>query len=136
MMGNGFRWKRHALVLAGAAFAVPALAAAGGAITALAPLERGRWEVRDLDSGRARPALCLGNPAQLVQLVHSGATCPYEVLQNERGEATAQYSCTGRGFGHTHIRVDTPRLVRIETQGLNNGRPFSFRFEAKRTGKC
>jgi hypothetical protein len=136
MMEHELRTRRSALVLAAGAFAVPALAAAGGAITALAPLERGRWEVRDLDSGRSRPAVCLGNPAQLVQLEHRGANCPLEVLQNEKGEATAQYSCAGRGFGHTHIRVDTPRLVRIDTQGLSNGRPFSFRLEAKRAGNC
>lgn len=128
--------RRGALMTIAAAFAVPALAAAGGTLAALTPLERGRWEVRELDSGRVRPALCLGDPAQLIALEHRGSNCPYEVLQNEKGEATAQYSCSGKGFGHTHIRVDTPRLVRIETQGLNNGRPFSFRLEAKRTGNC
>jgi len=135
MIGNGARLRWGALVLAGA-LAAPALALATSAMTALTPLERGRWEVRDLDSGRARPALCLGDPVQLVQLEHGGPACPIEVVENGTGEATAQYSCSGRGFGHTHIRVDTPRLVRIDTQGLNNGRPFSYRLEAKRTGRC
>ncbi|TFI57841.1 hypothetical protein E2493_12665 [Sphingomonas parva] len=126
----------RALLLTGAVLAGPALAAASADIAALAGLERGRWEVRDLDSGETRPALCLGDPAQLIQLEHAGASCPSEVVASASGAATVQYSCSGRGFGHTHVRVETPRLIRIETQGLNNGRPFSRRFEAKRAGRC
>ena len=128
--------RARALLLAGAVLAGPALATVSVDIAALSGLERGRWEVRDLDSGEARPGLCLGDPAQLVQLEHPGSVCPSEVVENARGAATVQYSCSGRGFGHTHVRVETPRLIRIETQGLNNGRPFSRRFEAKRAGRC
>ncbi|QAY79606.1 hypothetical protein [Sphingosinicella sp. BN140058] len=127
---------RRAALISTCALAAPALAVAAGGLTALAPLERGRWEVRDLDGGGPRPALCLGDPARLVQIEHPGPACPIEVLRSGNGEATAQYSCSGRGFGHTHIRVETPRLVRIDTQGLNNGKPFSYRLEAKKAGRC
>ena len=128
--------RRRALAMVGAALAVPAFAMATSALPALDGVERGRWTVRELDSGRSRPALCLGDPAQLVQLEHPGPACPIEIIENGARGATAQYSCAGRGFGHTHIRVETPRLIRIDTQGLNNGRPFSFRFEATRSGGC
>ena len=128
------RWE--ALAAVGAALAVPAYALAMSAVPALDGVERGRWTVRELDSGRARPAVCLGDPVQLVQLAHPGPACPIELIENGKTGATAQYSCPGRGFGHTHVRVETPRLVRIDTQGLSNGRPFSFRFEATRSGGC
>ena len=135
VMTKSFNWRRMAL-FASCVLGAPALAVAAGGMTALAPLERGRWEVRDLDGGGARPAICLGDPARFVQLEHAGPACPIEILQNGKGETTAQYSCAGRGFGHTHIRVETPRLIRIDTQGLNNGKPFSYRFEARRAGSC
>jgi hypothetical protein len=133
---NTRSYRRPALVLAGAALAVPLAAAASGEIAALKGLERGRWQVRDLDSGQARPAVCLGNPAQFVQLEHEGGPCPTELIENGSVTATVQYSCSARGFGHTHVRVETPRLIRIDTQGLSKGRPFSYRLEAKRVGKC
>jgi hypothetical protein len=124
------------ITVAGAILAAPVYAGAKEKIAALAGLEPGRWQVRDLDSRQERGALCLGDPVQLVQLEHRGEACPVEVIESADAGATVQYSCSGRGFGHTHVRVETPRLIRVETQGLNNGRPFSRRFEAKRVGNC
>jgi hypothetical protein len=39
-------------------------------------------------------------------------------------------------MGHSTIRVETPRLVRIESQGVDGGMPFEFRAEARRIGPC
>ena len=125
-----------ALLLCGAALAAPVYAAASGGIGVLDTLERGRWAVRDLDSGQARAPVCLGSGVQFVQPEHEGPACPQEIVEDGKTTATVQYSCSGRGFGHTHLRVETPRLVRIDTQGLKNGRPFSYRLEAKRVGIC
>jgi hypothetical protein len=128
------RW--GALWLAGvAAAAAPVFALALPKLEALSKLERGRWQISDAAGGQGR-SICLGDPAALVQLEHAGARCDQDVLASEPGAATVQYTCSGRGFGHTSIRVETPRLARIDTQGLVDGRPFSYRVEARKVGSC
>lgn len=130
------RVRRGAFGLAGViAAAAPVFAFAPPVVEALAGIDRGRWQVSDSQGAEAR-SICLGDPAALLQLEHRGADCPLEVLASGPGTATVQYSCPGRGFGHTSIRVETPRLVRIDTQGLADGRPFAYRAEARRVGAC
>jgi len=127
------RW--GALGLAGVvAVAAPVFAFALPDLEAFSQLERGRWQLRD-GAGASR-SICLGDPTALVQLEHGGISCEPEILANEKGGATVQYTCPGRGFGHTSIRVETPRLARIDTQGLVDGRPFSYRAEARKVGSC
>ncbi|HYW15291.1 MAG TPA: hypothetical protein VE891_03940 [Allosphingosinicella sp.] len=116
------------------AIAAPAFALALPELKAFSQLERGRWQLRD-GSGGSR-SICLADPIAFVQLEHKGVSCRREILSNEKGAATVQYSCPGRGFGHTSIRVETPRLARIDTQGLVDGRPFSYRSEARKVGAC
>jgi hypothetical protein len=129
------RW--GAPILAGAAlFALPAAGAPSGA-GALASLEKGRWQVREMGNALPAAAICLGDPAQLVQFVHRGGqACRAEILESAGNSLTVQYRCPASGFGHSHVRVETPRTVRVETQGLRNGRPFSYRLEARRVGAC
>ena len=127
------RW--GALGLAGLlAVAAPVFAFALPDVEALSKLERGRWQLRGSD-GEPR-SICLRDPAALIQLEHEGVSCKHEVVASEAGGATVQYSCPGRGYGHTGIRVETPRLARIDTQGLIDGRPFSYRVEARKVGTC
>jgi hypothetical protein len=137
MIGLAAVRRRGALILAGIALlALPAHAAAP-AIAALNTLEKGRWQVRELDGATTPAALCLGNPEVLVRFPHRGdPLCALEVLASGPAAATVQYSCKGRGFGHSHLRVETPRSVRVDTQGFRAGRPFSHRLEARRTGAC
>jgi hypothetical protein len=131
------RSRRGALGLAVLALcAAPAFGFALGALPALSQLERGRWTVRDLDAGRDRLSVCLGDPADFVQLEHRGLRCEHELLASDARGGTVQYRCPGRGFGHTSVKVETPRLARIDTQGLINGRPFSYRAEARRVAAC
>ncbi|HYE28384.1 MAG TPA: hypothetical protein VEA61_09145 [Allosphingosinicella sp.] len=126
------RSRRGALGWAGAiAVAAPVFAFAVPSLEALSRLERGRWQISDSQGGPAR-SICLGDPSAFVQLEHGGASCGQEILASEPNAATIQYTCPGRGFGHTSIRVETPRLARIDTQGLVDGRPFSYRVEARR----
>jgi hypothetical protein len=117
------------------AVAAPVFALAVSDLEALAKLERGRWQVQDAQGGASR-SICLAAPADLVQLEHPGIVCELDVLSSEAGAATVQYTCPSRGFGHTSVRVETPRLARITTQGLVDGRPFSYRAEARRVGAC
>jgi hypothetical protein len=129
--------RRGAFVLAGAAvLAAPAGSVAPGSLGALSQLERGRWRVVD-SGGSELHSVCIGDPMQLVRLEHrSKSGCSEEVISSDRAGGTVQYSCSGRGFGHTSIRVETPRLARIDTQGLVGGRPFAYRAEARRVGAC
>jgi hypothetical protein len=139
MTVSGFSLRRGALILAGAAFlALPATVALSSGIAALGTLEKGRWQVREMDGAVPQAAICLGDPAQLLQFAHrgGGGACRSEILESAGNSATVQYRCPRRGFGHSHIRVETPRSVRVETQGLRNGRPFSYRLEAQRVGAC
>jgi hypothetical protein len=126
------RW--GAIGLAGVV-AGPVFALALPKLEALAKLEPGRWQLRDAEAAAAR-SVCLADPATLVQLEHEGVSCGQEVLASEAGAATVEYTCPGRGFGRTSIRVETPRLARIDTQGLVDGRPFAYRVEARRVGAC
>jgi hypothetical protein len=116
------------------AVAAPVFAFALSDVEALSKLERGRWQLRD-SAGETR-SICLGDPTALVQLEHPGVGCDHEVVADGRGAATVQYSCPGHGYGHTSIRVETPRLARVDTQGLADGRPFSYRSEARKVGAC
>ena len=137
MTGSAAARRRGALIVAGiAAFALPAYAAAP-TLGALVKLEKGLWQVRELDGAVSGASLCLGDAAQLLRFEHRAvAGCSSEVLENGAKSATVQYSCAGQGMGHSHLRVETPRSVRIDTQGLSKGRPFSYRLEAQRVGNC
>jgi hypothetical protein len=116
------------------AVAAPAFAFALPELEAFSKLERGRWQLRD-STGQPR-SICLGDPIALIQLEHGGINCEQEVVASDKDGATVQYSCPGHGYGHTSIRVETPRLARIDTQGLVDGRPFSYRAEARKIGTC
>lgn len=112
-----------------------ALAAQGDALAMLAKLPRGQWAVASRDGGPSR-TLCLGNPAQLVQLRHGGSSCSRFVVEDAPDKVTVQYTCRGNGYGRTTIRKETNTLVQIESQGIEGGLPFQFKAEARHTGAC
>lgn len=111
---------------AGAALAAPGL---------LGDVERGRWAVTSRDGGPTR-AICLGNPAQLLQVAHPGGACRIGAVEEGAGRVTVHYSCPGKGYGRTTIRRETAALLQIESQGVAGERPFQFTAEARRTGAC
>ena len=123
------------------AFAVSVAAAASGAaatqneLPVLGRLERGLWQLRNLGGGGSLGAVCLGDPAALTQLRHRGRSCQRSVVARTRDSIEVRYACRA-GFGQTTVRVETPRLARIEGQGVDNGVPFGFRAEARRVGAC
>jgi len=105
------------------------------AMPMLARLEAGQWELRGPGGGRIA-AICLGNPIQLTQPQHRGAACTRDVVAASEDGMTVAYSCPGVGRGRTTIRFETPRLIQIDSQGLDRGVPFALRAEARRTGAC
>ena len=127
---------RFAVAVAGllAAFS----AAATGQRPALAmlnELEAGRWELRVRDDGSVE-RLCLPDVQRLIQLRHPADACERLIVTDAASEVTVQYTCRGRGYGRTHIRRETSRLVQIDTQGIADGLPFAFAAEARRVGDC
>jgi hypothetical protein len=115
---------------------LPAQSAATGELAALAQLQHGRWLLRAVDGGTPTRAICLGDARVLLRLEHAGPGCKQSVVSSDSRSATVHYVCDGRGFTQTTLKVETPRLARIDTQGFVNNHPFSYRIEATRTGAC
>ena len=105
-----------------------------GGLALLDGIERGQWLLRESAGGERR--LCVGNPAMLLQIEHGRDQCEHFVMSQARDTVTIRYTCPNHGHGRTTISVETPRLIRIETQGVADGAPFSEEFEARRAGNC
>jgi hypothetical protein len=119
----------------------PAVAAATARteqrMMALSLMQPGLWEVREISNARATPqSICISDPSVLVQLRHGPAACSRFIIQDRDRELTVRYSCAARGFGRTSIKVETPRLAKIDTQGIIGKVPFAYRAEARRVGSC
>ncbi|HWJ69485.1 MAG TPA: hypothetical protein VNS79_05490 [Sphingobium sp.] len=104
--------------------------------TALGLLERGEWELAEHGHpGKAR-RVCLGDPAQLLQPRHPGRQCKRFVLENSARRVAITYDCGQAGQGRTTLRVETGRLVQIDSQGVAAGAPFAMTIEGRRVGVC
>lgn len=131
--------RRFSLALAIAGISATLAAPVLGQRPALAMLdqiEKGRWELRIRDKGGGVERLCLSDPRRLIQLRHPAASCERLVVNDGASEVTVQYTCRGQGYGRTYIRLESSRLVQIESQGIADGLPFSFAAEGRRVGDC
>lgn len=97
-------------------------------------LDQGGWELRE--RGGAARNICLDSGRRLIQLRHPGAACSSVVIQDVPNEVTVQYTCRGQGYGRTHIRRETNRLIQLDSQGIVNGVPFTVSAEGRKTGAC
>lgn len=133
----GVRWglKSTAAAVA-AAIGAAALASPAQAprFAALDTMQHGLWQLRE--AGAATRSICVRDPVALFQLRNRGAQCSRFVIENEATKATVHYTCPGSGHGRTSISVETPRLARISSEGIEGGAPFSLEIEARRTGEC
>jgi hypothetical protein len=129
---------KHAVraLVCSAALAAPAFSqpAAAPTLTALQSVEAGQWQLRAV-GGQTR-SICLSDPRALLQLQHIGATCSRFVIANDAKQSTVHYTCPGAGHGRTTVRVETPRLVQIDSQGVAQNEPFSMVWEGRRVGQC
>jgi hypothetical protein len=125
--------------LAGAVFlsaiATSAAPAAAPGLAAIGAIEAGQWQLRETGNGKTR-SLCVSDAQVLLQIHHSGAQCSRFVIENSASVATIHYTCPGQGHGRTTISVETPRLIRVDTQGVAQGAPFAVEMEGRRTGAC
>ncbi|MEP6867675.1 MAG: hypothetical protein ABJA20_04100 [Novosphingobium sp.] len=106
----------------------------------LGRLDTGRWELRtrgasDGDSDRVE-RVCMQGGMSLIQLRHPDQLCEKVVIEDSSRDITVQYTCRGHGYGRTHIRRESGRLIQIETQGIVAGLPFDFAAEGRRIGDC
>jgi hypothetical protein len=122
--------------IAAMAPAGPAPAAPRAGLMALGGLERGQWELREKGSHVPPRRICIGDPAQLLQVQHPGASCRRFVVMDAANHAIVTYQCTDTGAGRTDLRVETPRLVQIDAQGVADSAPFSIALEGRKTGEC
>jgi hypothetical protein len=109
-------------------------AAAEAPLTALSQLEPGQWS---LTSPGARPrSICLTDPRVLLQLEHTGIACSRYIIANEKTVTVVHYTCPGAGHGRTEVKVETPRLIQIQSQGIFANAPFDWAVEGRLTGSC
>lgn len=113
-------------------FAAPAVATPA----ALAALESGQWDLRSRDAGEPSVRLCIHDGLSLIQIRHQGQTCRQFVVEDTADRVSIAYSCPRTGHGRTVIRVETPRLVQIDSQGVADGYPFALDMEGRKTGAC
>ena len=104
-------------------------------LSALRGIEHGQWQLKDAD-GAPPQSVCVNNPSVLLQLHHGNTQCSHFVVENSEHVATIHYTCPGHGYGRTTVLVETPRLVRVDTQGVLDGAPFANDLEGRRTGAC
>lgn len=105
-------------------------------LAAIAEVQPGQWQLREIGAGTSTRSLCVNDAAMLLQLRHGGAQCSRFVIADEPHVATINYSCPGAGHGRTTIRVETRNIFRLDTQGIADGAPFDFVYEGRRTGDC
>lgn len=142
MKDGGYRMKtgRHAF---GAAFAM-LIAALPAVSRALPPLplrglEPGEWELRARPEAEEKGYLrriCLADLRQFIQLRHARNSCKSLTVDEAAKRLIVSYDCAGAGGGRTDLRIETPRLVQIQSQGIADGAPFSFSLEGRRVGAC
>jgi hypothetical protein len=113
-----------ALVL-GAAAMPPTIAESGGL-----------WEVSRSATGAAAERICVPQASVLAQWEHRRGQCTRVVISSTASEAIIHYTCPAGEFGHSKMKVITPRTLRIETQGISGGFPFNYVLHARRVGDC
>lgn len=116
------------------ALTVPAPAMAPGFVL-LDRIQKGSWQLKSVDGGAPR-RICVRNGEELLTFHHRQRSCSRYVVKNAAGELTVHMTCGAAGHVRTTLRYETPRLVQIYTQGLDEGSPFSDSFEARRMGSC
>jgi len=130
-------WFRNAIVVTGLSLALAAPAVGQRPpLAMLDQLEKGRWELRIRNDEATVQRICLRDTRRLIQLRHPAANCERLVVDDDPTQVTVQYTCRGKGYGRTHIRRETSRLVQIDSQGIADGLPFAFAAEARRVGDC
>jgi hypothetical protein len=103
---------------------------------ALSMIQPGQWFLKSRTGTAGNRSVCVNDVRALLQVEHGAAMCNRFVIANTSRETTVHYTCPGSGHGRTTIKVETPRLIQIESQGIARQEPFAVEFEGRRTGEC
>ncbi|MEW4467129.1 hypothetical protein AB1K62_04770 [Parasphingorhabdus sp. JC815] len=104
-------------------------------LTLLSSLQKGEWTLKERGSQTSKK-LCLGDPAILLQIQHSGAACSRYVIQDKPGILRVSYKCGSSDHGVTTIKRESSGLIQLQSQGIKANAPFSLNYEGRRTGSC
>ena len=129
------RLPRLLLELGAALACVTGGAAAAQGLATLGQLEPGLWELKMRDDGRSE-RICVPDARRLIQLRHPSASCRQIAVKDDPNSVTIHYSCAGRGTGRTRLRLESARLIQLETSGVADNLPFDVIAEARRVGAC
>lgn len=102
----------------------------------LRSIEGGLWEITQPGSRIAPRRMCLSDVSLLAQYEHRGQQCTRVTVSESGNKALMRYTCAGDGFGTSEFQVVTPRSLRLQTQGIKDGLPFSHTLHARRVGRC
>ncbi|MDX3909358.1 MAG: hypothetical protein QHC67_06010 [Sphingobium sp.] len=102
----------------------------------LAALEPGEWSLTDRDTGGVVRKICLGDKRQLLQLRHHHIQCSRFVVTDAERQVSVTNDCAAAGNERTDIRIETPRLIQLQSQGIERGAPFSMAIEGRRVRAC
>lgn len=124
------------VVIAGVGLSLIALplAAAPPELGMLGSLAKGKWELRV--RGEGNRSLCVRNGPEFIQIKHTDSGCSRFIVTDTPTDVTVQYTCRGNGYGRTHIRKESAKLVQIDSTGIHNGSPFDISVEARHVGAC
>ena len=109
---------------------------AANSLSALGTIQPGEWRLHPLDHLTQARSVCISEASALLQVSHGGASCSRFVIASSDHEVTVHYTCPGAGHGRTTIRVESPKLLQIDTQGIVSNAPFANAWEGRRTGDC
>lgn len=123
-------------VCAYAGFASAAGVAQGPALAMLDRLEPGMWEISPHGAQSNSAQVCIDNGRKLIQIRHARESCRRHVIEDTPKSVVVHYTCLAGGYGQTKVRFENERLAQVETQGIENGLPFNFTAEARRSGAC
>lgn len=123
-------------VCAYAGFAGAAGVAQGPALAMLDRLEPGMWEISPHGAQSNSAQVCIDSGRKLIQIRHARESCRRHVIEDTPKSVVVHYTCLAGGYGQTSVRFENERLVQVETQGIDNGLPFNFTAEARRSGTC
>jgi len=99
-------------------------------------LETGEWELRERGEDGPARRLCISSLNQLLQSRHAGHACKSFTVSDAARRMVVTYECGAVGNGRTDLRIETSRLVQIQSQGIADGAPFAFALEGRWLGAC
>lgn len=123
-----------AVLGAGVALLAWPLAANPPELGMLTGLTKGKWEVRVRGEGARN--ICVRSGPEFIQIKHADSGCSRFVVDDTATDVTVQYTCRGNGYGRTHVRKESAKLVQIDSTGIQGGAPFDISAEARHVGPC